>query len=160
MKMIKDIFRRIQRVIDFLPMIWKGYDFDFRYSVELFKHQLERQAKFFESSKSYRRDSLHQASRIRTVIKLMDIVYDEKYHDEMTVMMEKIYGEQKFEFIENKATGMYSLDIRWEKAVDDQHNEEIMQIWSEQMKITAYKTKRAHDIMWRMIEHNIRYWWD
>ena len=158
--MIKDFLRRIQRVIDFLPMIWKGYDFDFRYSIELFKHQLERQAKFLESPRSFRQDSLHQASRIRTVIKLMDLVYDEKYHDEMTAMMEKIYGQQKFEFIENKATGMYSLDIRWEKAVDDQHNEEIMQIWSEQMKLAADRTKRAHDILWRMVEHNIRYWWD
>jgi len=158
--MIKDFFRRIKRVIDFLPTIWKGYDFDFYYSIELFKHQLERQAKFFESSKSYRQDSLHQASRIRTVIKLMDIVYNEKYHDETNATMERIYGQQRFEFIENKDIGMYSLDIRWEKAMDDEHNEAIMKLWSDQMKFAANKTKRAHGILWRMVEHNIKNWWD
>jgi len=52
MKIKRIIERRVEqikRVIDFLPIIWKGYDFDYYYTIELFKHQLQRQAKYFES---------------------------------------------------------------------------------------------------------------
>ena len=55
-------YEQIQRVIDFLPIIWKGFDFDYHYSLELFKKQLERQAKFLESDKPYSSDAKHQAS--------------------------------------------------------------------------------------------------
>ena len=44
--MIKDIryffrrkYRQIRRVIDFLPMIWNGFDFDYMYAIELFEKQ-------------------------------------------------------------------------------------------------------------------------
>ncbi len=65
-------YRQIERVIDFLPIIWKGFDFDYRYSLELFQKQLERQAKFFESGKAYTSDAKNTASRIRTAIELID----------------------------------------------------------------------------------------
>ena len=46
-------YRQIERVIDYLPIIWRGFDFDYQYSLELFKKQLERQAKFFDSNDVY-----------------------------------------------------------------------------------------------------------
>ena len=51
-KKIGYLFRRkysqIKRVLDFLPLIWKGYDWDYHYAVELFQHQLKRMANFLE----------------------------------------------------------------------------------------------------------------
>ena len=44
MYLFKRKWRQIKRVIDFLPIIWKGYDWDYRYAVELFQHQLKRTA--------------------------------------------------------------------------------------------------------------------
>jgi hypothetical protein len=84
--MIKDIkhffkrkYQQVERVIDFLPIIWNGFDFDYNYSIELFKKQLERQAKLFESNKLNSDRSKQNASRIRTAIRLMDKVYNEDY---------------------------------------------------------------------------------
>ena len=39
---IRRKYQQIKRVIDFLPIIWNGFDFDYTYSIQLFKKQLER----------------------------------------------------------------------------------------------------------------------
>ena len=76
---MKRFFRRVRRVIDFLPMIWKGEDYDYYYSIELFQYQLERTADFLESDKAFTSDTIETASRIRTAAELLDRVYNDYY---------------------------------------------------------------------------------
>ena len=71
--------RQIQRVIDFLPMIWRGNDWDYLYSLDLFQKQLERTATYLESDKAVTQNAKIQAQKIRTALRLMDIVYDDTY---------------------------------------------------------------------------------
>jgi hypothetical protein len=71
--------RQIQRVIDFLPMIWNGNDWDYLYSLDLFQKQLERTATYLESDKAVTQNAKIQAQKIRTALRLMDIVYDDTY---------------------------------------------------------------------------------
>ena len=75
-------YRQIKRTLDFLPLIWKGYDWDYSYAIQLFQKQLERTADFLESDKAMTLDAKMNAQKIRTALRLMDIVYDEKYVDE------------------------------------------------------------------------------
>jgi len=79
---VKRKIQQIKRVIDFFPLIWSGFDFDYRYSLDLFKKQLERTASFLESDKAYTLSAKTNAQKIRTAIRLIDIVYDETYVDE------------------------------------------------------------------------------
>lgn len=79
---VKRKIRQIKRVIDFLPLIWNGFDFDYKYAIDLFQKQLERTATFLESDKAYTISAKTNAQKIRTALRLMDIVYDEKYVDE------------------------------------------------------------------------------
>ena len=72
-------YQQIQRVIDFLPMIWNGFDFDYIYAINFFKKQLERTADFLESDKACTLSAKTNAQKIRTALRLMDIVYEEKY---------------------------------------------------------------------------------
>ena len=92
-------YQQIKRVIDFLPIIWKGFDFDYIYSIELFKKQLERQASFLESDRAYTLEAQNNAKKIRTTLLLMDIVYDEKYVDDVFTELTELYGESKMDFI-------------------------------------------------------------
>jgi len=103
-KKIGYLFRRkysqIKRVLDFLPLIWKGYDWDYHYAVELFQHQLKRMANFLESDKAKTLESKVAAARIRTAIELMSKVYDEEYGTEYIDDIEFLYGKTKYEFVE------------------------------------------------------------
>jgi len=153
-KTIKHFFRKVKRVIDFLPIIWKGHDFDYQYAVELFKYQLERMADFFESDDAYGLDSKIQAQRIRTVLRLMDKVYKDEYQLQHIDLIQKHYGEEKVEFVDNK------LIITHAYAVNEKHQKEILEIRKMMAKHGYEKHKRAHKLLWDMIEHRIQWWWD
>ena len=153
-------YQQIQRVIDFLPMIWNGFDFDYRYSVELFKKSLERQAKFLESDKARTLEAKQNASRIRTAIRLMDKVYDEEYATEYQDKLEQLYGDNTFDFwFEDTGEGDGSTFLRWEYEKWD-NSEEIDEVRKKLFLESNDKQKRAHKLLWDYIEHNIQHWWD
>jgi hypothetical protein len=165
--MIQDIiyffkrkYQQIERVIDFLPMIWNGFDFDYSYSVQLFKKQLERQAQFFESDKSYSDRSKQDASRIRTAIRLMDKVYDEEYSSEYQDKLKELYGDDAFDWqFEDTGRGDATSFIKY-KYEDWDNAEEIKKVQKKLFLESKEKQKRAHKLLWDFIEHNIQYWWD
>jgi len=88
--------RQIQRVIDFLPMIWRGNDWDYFYSLELFQKQLERTATYLESDKAVTETAKMYAQKIRTALRLMDIVYDDTY---ITEFLDSGDSENADEFV-------------------------------------------------------------
>jgi len=159
-------YRQIKRVIDFFPLIWNGYDFDYSYALELFKKQLERQAKFMESDRAMALSAKTNAQKIRTAIRLMDKVYDEEYGMEYMDTIEKLYGKTYYDFVNfgevSKRTGeeLYEVKVWNENAVDEQHQKEIDEVRKQMMLLSRDKQKRAHKLLWDFIEHNIQRWWD
>lgn len=153
-------YQQIGRVIDFLPIIWKGFDFDYHYSLELFKKQLERQAEYLESGEAYSSDAKHYASRIRTTIRLMDKVYGEDYEMEWIDKLEEQFGKEVLDWgFEDTGDGTGSSFItqkyeKWDNA------EEIGKVKTVLVKQSRQKQKKAEKLLWKFIEHNIRYWWD
>ncbi len=165
--MIKDIkhffkrkYQQVERVIDFLPIIWKGYDFDYMYSIELFKKQLERQAKLFESDKLNSDRSKQNASRIRTAIRLMDKVYNEDYGVEWADILEKKYGSDVLDWEPEDTSDRTGSSFITQKYEKWNNAEEIKTVKTALIKKSIKKQKRAHKILWDFIEHNIQYWWD
>ena len=166
---IKYWFKRkwsqIKRVIDFLPLIWKGYDWDYHYAIELFQYQLKRIADRIGSDKAWALENKQTASRIRTAVELMDKVYNEEYGMEYYNVIEKKYGKSNFEFIEtgdfdDKGDPYYTMEIRYE---NDYTEEELELIDEEKRQLVLEsrdKQKRAHKILWNFVEHNIQRWWD
>jgi hypothetical protein len=153
-------YQQIQRVIEFVPIIWRGYDFDYMYSVELFKKSLERQAKLFESDDLNSDRSKQNASRIRTAIQLMDKVYNEDYGAEWIDILEKKYGSNVLDFwFEDTGEGDGSTFLRREYEKWD-NSKEIEEVQKKLLSESREKEKRAHKLLWDFIEHNIQYWWD
>lgn len=157
---IRRKYEQIRRLIDYLPLIWNSYEFDYRYSVDIFKKSLERQANFLESSKAYTVGSTYNASRIRTAIKLMDKVYNEDYSLEYMNKMEELYGKDVMElrFVEkeddNRFFTMVANYEEWDNA------EEVEVTLNKLMMESQRKQERAHKLLWEFVEHNIRRWWD
>ena len=153
-------YRQIKRVIDFLPIIWKGFDFDYRYSIEVFRKQLQRQATFLESDKAYSLSSKTNAQKIRTAIRLMDKVYDEEYATEYMTQIDKLYGTTHYEFVDKDGEELYKMKVWNENAVDEKHQKEINEVRHQMFLRSKDRQKRAHKLLWSYIEHNILKWWD
>jgi hypothetical protein len=157
---IRRKYQQIKRVIDFLPIIWNGFDFDYMYSIELFKKQLERQAKLFESDKLNSDRSKQNASRIRTAISLMDKVYNGDYELEWMDTIRKKYGNDVFnwEFVDTgRGDGTSFIKSKYEYW---DNVDEIDLLKGELMLKSRQKQKKAEQLLWKFIGHNIRYWWD
>lgn len=79
---MKRFFRRVRRVIDFLPIICKGEDYDYYYSIELFRYQLERTANYIEE-RGHLANADDVVKEIRIATTLLEDVYEEKYLEEI-----------------------------------------------------------------------------
>ena len=162
---IKQLIRRLKRTIDFLPIIWKGYDFDYRYAIELFQYQMERTADFMESEKAMTMDANIRASRIRTAVELLEKVYNDEYSSEWQDKLKNLYGENviDWEFIELDVKSNYYgqplYEIKWEYEKWD-NSEEVENVKQQLFKESKEKQQKAEKLVWEFISHNIRYWWD
>ena len=145
---------QIKNVFRWLPIIWNQYDFDYRYVLDVFKFQLLKSAKFFESPNSVCLNSNYRAMRIRTVIKLLDKVYNEEYACEYQDQIREKYGNYSYQMINNE------YNIVWERG----YTEEILAEIEIEKKYLFNKSKekqeKAHKLLWKMIEKDIRDWWD
>lgn len=160
---IKRKIWQIKNVIKWLPKIWNQYDFDYRYSIEVFKFQLQKQVQFLESDKALTLCAKNTASRIRMVIRLMDKVYDEDYALEYQDEFEKIYGKGslKMNFISLKDKSNYSeMKYNYQLNEDEDMVEEMDQVHQNLFLRSHEKQKRAHKLLWDLVEHNIQRWWD
>jgi hypothetical protein len=159
-------YKQIKRVIDFMPIIWNGFDFDYNYSLELFKHQLKRTADFLESDKAMTMEAKFNAGRIRTALRLMDKVYgDDTYDMEYMDIMEQLYGKHNYKFVKidrksKDGQDLYEMVSWYENEVDAAHREDIAKVEEQMMLQSRLKQKKAERILWNFIAHNIRSWWD
>ena len=152
--------RQVKRVLDYLPIIWKGYDFDYRYAIDLFKHQLIRTEKFMSSPTAMTVNANSRAKRIKTAIELLDKVYDEEYGMEYQDQMKKIYGDNVLDwnFEDIKRGDRFSnLSYEYEKW---ENKDEVKETFDKLFKKSKEKQIKAEKLVWKFISHNIREWWD
>ena len=161
---IKRKYRQIERTLSFLPLIWKGYDWDYGSSLDVFEHQLKRTAEYLQSKKAHTLEAKTNAAKIWTAIELMEKVYNEDYAMEYMDDIERLYGKSKHEFVEldekdENGDPYYTMKITNENAVDEEHQKEIDEVRHQMFLKGMDKQKRAHKLLWDYIEHNIQKWW-
>lgn len=168
---IKRTYYRVKRVIDFIPIIWSGFDFDYSYSIELFKYQLERQADFMESDRAMTKNASSHAKKIRTAVRLIEKVYEkEEYETEYQDKLKEKYGENvlncnwvplseedKKEIPEDWGYDLVSHQWEYETWNNVKEIEKDKDKW---FKESQEKQERAEKLLWDFIAHNIRGWWD
>ena len=160
MRAIKQFIRRVKRTYAFLPIIWRGYDFDYRYAIDLFSYQLERTADFMESDRVMTVDAEVRAKRIRTAIELLKKVYEEEYGMEWMGQLEELYGPDVLEWwFEDTGKGDGSSYLRYIYEKWD-NVEEIEEKKHELYTASQAKQKKAEGLVWKFISHNIKHWWD
>ena len=161
---IRRKYKQVKRVISYLPVIWRGYDWDYMYALDVFKHQLGRLADDMEHENANGLTAHERAKSIRTTIKLMDKVYNEDYACEYQDQIKKLYGKTSFDYIESESeingSKLYTMKLTNERAVDEDHQKEIDEVKHQMYLLSKDKQEKAHRILWQYIEHNIQRWWD
>jgi len=152
----RDQFRNLRR---WLPLVWNKYDFDYSYSIDMFKRALLDQAEFMESDRAHGVSAKDDAKRIRTVVRLMEKVYDDSYALEYQDKLKELYGDDvlDFGFVDCEFNNLHEL--KWSYK-DRPNAEEIDKMHSKLLKESTAKQERAEQLLWKLVAHNIRGWWD
>lgn len=95
------VLKKIRRVIDFIPIIWKGSDFDYGDAVDLFQYQLKRLEPSIRNGNH--NNATHYADRILLTIELLDRfkndyyleVYIENFQYDDKILEEAIRQQEK-----------------------------------------------------------------
>ena len=178
----KKKYSQVKRVLDYLPMIWNGFDWDYKYAADLFAHQLGRMADHFESDKANTMSAGDNAKRIRTTLKLMKLVGDEEYAMEYfdyedvenyfvpckdkkgystmeTNHISETYDEffKKYPLIHKRALngeGIWGKRYNADNATDFELKRNVA------MNVAYLNQERARKTLHKLIERNIQRWWD
>lgn len=146
-------FHKIKNILSWIPILWKQDDTTYTYSLTLFKIQLINMANKFEEE-----GYMYGYHRIETIIKLMDKVYQYQYVKEYESVLENSYG--KFIVVFEKDTnGKIIPMIKWPKdRYSEREQNSLYIIWKGLFEQSAEKQRKAHRILWKLIEHNIQKW--
>ena len=157
---IKWFFNQMKRSLAYAKHAWGGYDWDYSYSIKMFQYSLERLADKLDSNSAYGTNAKSRASRCKMIAKLMERVNGDYYAMKYAEVLENMYG--KCEMVtEDLGDGRYELvGWKWEKAVNDKHNDAINDLSRELMIWCEEKQKRADILLWKLVAHNIKYFWD
>ena len=180
-------YRQVKRVLDYLPMIWNGFDWDYKYAADLFAHQLGRMADHFESDMAYSYYAKDRAKRIRTTLKLMKLVGDEEY-----AMEYFDYEDVEYNFVPvviketGDCDGCSTIEMDYKSETYDEFfkkypliHKRVLNgegIWGKRhitenttdfelkrnvaMNVAYLNQERARKTLHKLIERNIQKWWD
>lgn len=158
---MRTFFRKVKRLIDFVPIIWRGYDFDHYYAEELFFYQLQRISNFLKSEKAHTLNSKIHARKIDTAIELWKKISDEKYGCEYQEKVKEKFGENTLNFVfekdEEAGPDLFRMGFEYENW---DNAEEIQEFNDQEFFKSQKKQERAHKLLWTYVEHHIRSWWD
>jgi len=163
---IKQFFRRIYNLIRWFPIIWKDQDWDDFYIFEILKFKLKNQAKhisYHDRHLSAKRDAEIMMLCVRLIEKIQEEYYGCEYQDyceiESTFTPSETHpGSYKWNLIE---TSEHYDD--YFKKYPRMYNH-FKNIHTDKSKIAFYISKeneeRAHKLLFKILEQNIRRWWD
>jgi len=163
---LKQFFKRIQNLVRWFPIIWKDQDWDDFYIFEILKFKLKNQAEYIgyhDRHMSAKRDAEIMMLCVRLIEKVQDEYYGKEYlsycESEMKFIPSETYpGSYEMEFVElsehyDDYFKKYPLIYRMVPDLNAPKDRIAFEI-------AKINEERAHKLLFKILEQNIRRWWD
>ena len=174
---LKNLITGLKNLKDWFPVIWKDRDWDDHYLFEILKFKLGKQSEYISKKNRYI-DSQLNAKRMRLCVSLIEKIQGEFYQMEyMDYVKDKHWFEKNGD---NSLLYTWESELEWErfddyikkyplihkrvlkgegpfKLEEDRDLDEKRTIC---MNIAHINGERAHKLLFRILEGNIRKWWD
>jgi hypothetical protein len=170
---IKVFFRRIKNLIRWFPIIWKDQDWDHHFIYEILKFKLKNQAKYIGGRGNHvsaKRDAEKMMLCVSLISKLQNEYYGTEHFD---------YYKSEIEFIPSKSfpEHLEMIDKKISENLDEyfkKYPRIYKQVINTNNKLPFKKKdkygvainvayineERAHKLLFKILEQNIRRWWD
>jgi hypothetical protein len=161
---IKQFFRRIYNLYRWFPIIWKDQDWDDHYIFEILKFKLKNQAKYIGSYNrhlSAKRDAEIMMLCTRLIEKVQDEYYSTEYfnyHDSELIFIDSEDQPGLYEITTIEKSERFDEYFKKYPLITKQVAEEDK--YRKAFKIAKINEERAHKLLFKILEQNIRRWWD
>jgi hypothetical protein len=170
-----DLIRGIKKLWYWFPVIWKDRDYDDHFIFEVLKHKLKAQAKYIGDRDFHTRAQL-DAKRMRLCVSLIEKVQDESYQMEyMDYVKDRVWFTpcedrpgsslynsevvvENFDDFFKKYPLVYKRVLKGEGPFSLEGREDDKKIIA--MNIAHVNQERVHKLLFKILEQNIRGWWD
>ena len=173
----RNLKQGIKNLWYWLPIIWKDRNWDDHYIFEVLKHKLKAQAKYIGDRDFHTRAQL-DAKRMRLCVKLIQKVQDEDYAIEyMDYAKDRVW----FTDCEDRpGSSLYNSEEVWEKyddffakyplvykrvmkgegvfSLEGRDESDMKRIIA--MNISHVNQDRVHKLLFKILESDMRNWWD
>jgi len=163
---VKQFFKRIYNLYRWFPIIWNDQDWDDHYIFEILKFKLKNQAEYIgyhDRHMSAKRDAEIMLLCVRLMDKVQHEWYGREYQD---------YYKSDMRFIPSEShPGSYEMEVEiLEENFDDYFKKypliyrmvPDLQAPKEEIafRMAKINEERAHKLLFKLLEQNIRRWWD
>ena len=163
---VKQFFKRIYNLYRWFPIIWKDQDWDDHYIFEILKFKLKNQAEYIgyhDRHMSAKRDAEIMMLCVRLMDKVQHEYYGREYQD---------YYKSDMRFIPSEShPGSYEMEVEILEENFDDYFKKYPLIYRMVPDLNAPKEEiafhiakineeRAHKLLFKLLEQNIRRWWD
>jgi hypothetical protein len=163
---IKQFFKRVRNLYRWFPIIWKDQDWDDYYIFEILKFKLKNQSEYISHHNRYvnaKRDAEIMMLCVRLIEKIQDEFYKTEYFN---------YQDSEFKFINSESyPGKYEMEIEEISEHYDDYFKKYPLIYRMIPDLNAPKGRiasqiarinedRAHKLLFKILEQNIKKWWD
>lgn len=166
MTKIKEFIKRIKNLIRWFPIIWKDQDWDDHYIWEILKFKLKNQAEYIgyhDRHVNAKRDVEIMMLCVRLIEKIQEEFYGMEYLD---------YHESEIKFIDSEShPGSYKMLKTELSERYDEYFKKYPLIYRMIPDMNASKSRiafeiakineqRAYKLLFKILEQNIKRWWD
>ena len=161
---VKQFFRNIYNLIRWFPIIWKDRDWDDHFIFEILKFKLKNQAKYigyYNRHLSAKRDAEKMMLCVRLIEKIQDESYGTEYFD---------YHKSELKFVDSELhPGLYEIEEEYISEHFDDYFKKYPRIYNQVKTKDRHKTafniarineERVHKLLFKILEQNIKRWWD
>ena len=170
----------VKNLIAWFPIIWKDRNWDQHYIYDVLKFKLKRQSKYI-NGRDFHTNAKRDSEIMNLVVRLIELEQEETYAMEyMSYHKTKYYfvetdkeydGEKTYEWKSDELSENFDelfkkYPRQYKKAVsgelsrfmrydDESKNKQIYA-----MEIAHENQERCHRLLFKILENNIRKWWD
>lgn len=163
---IRTFVKGIKNLIRWFPIIWKDRDWDHHFIFEILKFKLKNQAEYI-GKKGNHISAKRDAERMMLCVRLLERVQTEYYGLEY-----QDYNKIDLEFIDSKThPGKYEMKFTEISENFDEYFKKYPLIYKKvfepgmkksqiAFRMALINEERANKLLFKILEGNIRKWWD
>lgn len=164
MNLIRNFRRKLKRLFRYLPVIWGSEDWDYCFTLELFRMKLEDMVEYYEGRVNvFSTNGEYIARRIRRVLRLFDWVYSDGHMSQCDAEFESKYGNEAKKLVQSDFWDGGDRGRGWSMKYEYEswdNADEVREFHRQLVIKYGNKHKKAHKLLWSLIERNIQHWWD